>query len=346
MRKPEPQIRARQDRVTSDNDIGDAAVFFDFENILLGVKDKFEPGKVLEHLNSRGDVLIRRAYADWGRYSRHQTRLLELGVEMVFLPSYGIGDKNRTDTAVCIDAMEILFTRDTIDTFVIVSGDSDFGVLARRLRSYGKRVLGISAKSSASKILASVCHEFIFYESLAGQALSGYDKADGAALIKRGLSTMETNAVFQPSMLKDRMRKLDSTFSERNFGFHSFLRFIESYPRLLEIKKYDRGRVEVRATQDEPAGRPAPRVRKAAPARQKDNPQREKALDAIRTLLGKVIGDAEVTPRVLKGRLVEAVPAFDPQKLGYRSFTAFLREQSDIVTVVGNGRRLKVTRAA
>ena len=246
MRKPEPTIDATEHRATSDDDIGETAVFFDFENIVLGLKSPFDPAVVVEHLSSRGNVLIRRAYADWGRYERYQSKLLELGVEMTFLPTYGVKDKNRTDTAIAVEAMEVLFLRKSIDTFVIVSGDSDFGVLARKLRAYGKRVIGISAKSSASKVLAALCHEFIFYETLTGEGLQGYNLSDGEKLIRKVLpAIVESHTSFQPSLLKDRLRKLDSTFSERNYGFKSFLRFIESFPHLLNVQRFKGGHSRV-----------------------------------------------------------------------------------------------------
>ncbi|MFT5433381.1 MAG: hypothetical protein ACI9OJ_004087 [Myxococcota bacterium] len=265
MRKPESTIDANRNAGVNDDELGDTAVFFDFENIVLGVKGKFRPARVVEHLSSRGNVHIRRAYADWGRYSRFQSDLLELGVEMVFLPSYGLGDKNRTDTAVAVDAMETMFLRENIETFVIVSGDSDFGVLARKLRGYGKRVIGISAKSSASKVLAAVCHEFIFYESLTGEALQGYTLKDGEALIRRVLpDLMENRDDFQPSLLKDRMRKVDSTFHERNFGFQNFLSFVESYPQLLEIRREPGGRARLIGREVDRDG--VDRPRKPAPA--------------------------------------------------------------------------------
>jgi uncharacterized LabA/DUF88 family protein len=359
-----------------DNDIGETAVFFDFENIVLGVKDKFHPRLVLEHLSSRGNVLVRRAYADWGRYSRYQSPLLELGTEMVFLPTYGVADKNRTDTAVCVDAMEILFLRPNVETFVIVSGDSDFGVLARKLRGYGKRVMGISAKHSASKILASVCHEFIFYESLVGEKLQGYGASAGERLIRRVLpNILETQTTFQPSLLKDRLRKIDSTFSERNYGYTSFLKFIESYPKIFRVERFEGGRTQVSIRDDAEVGKTPPLPSKSegrssgsrdtsrsgsrpkvarAAAKPKEEVVKDakasEALQACRDLLRVVMQgvgpNEEVTLNKLKARMVANVPTFDHRKLGYRSFTEFLRAQDDVVTVLRDGRRYRVRAAS
>jgi uncharacterized LabA/DUF88 family protein len=247
MRKQEAQLSATELSSSSDNDIGRAAVFFDYENIVLGVKEKFEPSRVVEHLLSRGDVLIRKAYADWGRFKSDQSKLLELGVDMIFLPTYGLNDKNRTDTAIAVDAMEVLSLHPMIETFVIVSGDSDFGVLARKLRGYGKRIIGISAKHSASKVLVSLCHEFIFYETLVGKKLSGYSLKEGKKLLEKVLPALleDYGNGFQPSLVKDRLRKLDSSFSERNFGFNSFVKFLERYPELVSVQRFPGGRNEV-----------------------------------------------------------------------------------------------------
>ncbi len=245
MRIRESLIDMDQIALDSGNELGGTAVFFDLENIVLGIHESFKVKKVIDHLTERGEVMIRRAYADWGRYRQYQRQFLEEGVQMVFLPSYGTSDKNRTDTAICVDAMEILFRRQHIDTFVICSGDSDFGVLAQRLRDYGKRIVGISARSAASNILVKQCHEFIFYESLVGMAMKDYSREEGEARMKRALVQLvdEYGRRFRASLLKDRMRKHDPTFSEKNYGASNFTRFLRSYGRVVRV--LDGGRVEV-----------------------------------------------------------------------------------------------------
>jgi uncharacterized LabA/DUF88 family protein len=268
MRIRESLIDMDQIAVGSGNELGGTAVFFDFENIILGIHESFKVHKIIDHLTERGEVMIRRAYADWGRYRQYQRQFLEEGVQMVFLPSYGTSDKNRTDTAICVDAMEILFRREHIDTFVICSGDSDFGVLAQRLRDYGKRIVGISARSAASQILVKQCHEFIFYESLVGLAMKDYSRDEGEARMKRALVQLvdEYGRQFRASLLKDRMRKQDSTFSEKNYGASNFTRFLKSYPRVVRV--LDGGKVEVLWTPEADFGESAsPRNNGAAPAR-------------------------------------------------------------------------------
>jgi uncharacterized LabA/DUF88 family protein len=242
--------RFSDEQVSSEEELGSVAVFFDHENIVLGTKrgkPRFDPTRVIQHLSERGDVVVRRAYADWGRFDRDQRGYLEQGVEMVFMPSYGVGDKNRTDTAICVDAMDILRLQPDIDTYVIVSGDSDFGVVARRLRSNGRRVVGISARDAASKILVSVCQEFIFYESLCGDSLSGYDLKSARSAIVKTLPTLteEYGDTFQSSILKERLRRMNSSFSERNYGCQSFTALLEKFPELFKVWKGGRNQVTV-----------------------------------------------------------------------------------------------------
>jgi uncharacterized LabA/DUF88 family protein len=245
-RRPEEKTSARDHAPELDAELGSVAVFFDHENIAHGIKRgqaKFDPGLIIKNLSERGDVVVRRAYADWTRFKTDVSPYLEEGVEHVYMPAYGVSDKNRTDTAICVDAMDILRLQTQVDTFCIVSGDSDFGVLARRLRSNGKRVMGVSLRGSASKILMSVCHEFMFYESLAGKKVSGCDLSEAEAAIRSILPRLvdEFGESFQPSVLKDRLRRKDPSFSERNYGFQSWTNLLEEFPNLLKVERQKGG---------------------------------------------------------------------------------------------------------
>ena len=146
------------------------AVLIDFENIAAGA-DKENLGRVdiaaiFSRLKVRGRIVVARSYADWGRFARFKQTLLEQGVTMVELTSHGKNDKNRADIALVVDAMELAFTRDYVDTFVIISGDSDFTPLALRLKELNKRVMGVGTRSSTSKLLVQATDEFIFYDSI------------------------------------------------------------------------------------------------------------------------------------------------------------------------------------
>ncbi len=335
MRIPERFVGAQQLSVDTTDDLGAVAVFFDFENIVLGVRDEFRVSTVIDALNERGDVMVRRAYADWGRYRRYQRQFLEQGVAMVFLPSYGIGDKNRTDTAICVDAMEILFTRPHIDTFVIASGDSDFGVLAHRLRDHGKRVVGISAKSAASDILVKICHEFIFYESLVGQRVQGVSMEEAEERVRRAVQVCvdQHGPRFRASVIKDRMRKQDPTFSERNYGASSFTRFLRNFDHLVEL--LDGGMVQVTSALA-PNGAPQARQADATPSKAPVlAPEIEaEAAEHVRRAILLASPDGEsVSLARLKDALGEVAPDFDEMALGFRTFTRFLKTFPNVVEV-------------
>lgn len=329
MRLRETVVNAQQVPESADA-LGGVAVFFDVENILLGVHGDFEVKNVVTTLAERGEVMILKAYADWGRYKGQQRQFLEEGVQMVFLPSYGVSDKNRTDTAICVDAMEILFTRPLIDTFCIVSGDSDFGVLAQRLRHHGKRVVGISAKSAASHILVKQCHEFVFYETLVGQRVVGYSVEEGEARLQRALEKVveDRGTEFPSSVLKDRLRKLDPTFSEKNYGASSFTRFLRSYENLVTV--LEGGLVRVGEVEDGSAkpsgGKRGPKLSAEAEATARDVLTRAIAAAAART-------KGPVKLSRLKDTMQELAPDFDELGLGFRTFTRFLLAFPDIVTV-------------
>ena len=150
------------------------AVLIDFENIAAGTEKeglgRFDIRAVVRRLTDKGRILVNRSYGDWGRFAKFKQRLLEQGVTMVELTSYRGQDKNRADIALVVDAMEIAFTRDYIDTFVLMSGDSDFTPLVMRLKELDRRVIGIGTRGSSSRLLVDSCDEFIFYESLIKQA--------------------------------------------------------------------------------------------------------------------------------------------------------------------------------
>jgi uncharacterized LabA/DUF88 family protein len=313
------------------DELGGVALFFDVENILLGIQGDFDVAAVTRFLGERGEVMTLRAYADWGRYRRQQRTFLEEGVQMVFLPTYGQSDKNRTDTAICVDAMELLFTRPLIDTFCIVSGDSDFSILAQRLRDHGKRVIGMSARSAASPILVKQCHEFVFYETLVGQRVAGFSVEEGEDRVKKALEKVleEVGPEFRAGVLKDRMRKQDPTFSERNYGAASFTRFLANYDHLLTVG--DGGMVTVvtdglqRALAREHKGH----------ARSEDRREKEARAVLMRTALEAAVrhGHHPIPLSRLKDTMQAVAPDFDELALGFKSFTKFLLQFPDILVV-------------
>jgi uncharacterized protein (TIGR00288 family) len=152
------------------NEDSSLAVFCDFENIALGVRDtnyvRFEIQPVLERLLLKGSIVAKKAYCDWDRYKEFKAAMHEAAFELIEIPHVSMSGKNSADIRMVVDALDLCYTKDHIDTFVIVSGDSDFSPLVSKLRENAKTVIGVGVKNSTSELLISNCDEFIFYDEL------------------------------------------------------------------------------------------------------------------------------------------------------------------------------------
>ncbi len=146
------------------------ALFCDFENVALGVRDekfpKFDIALVLERLLVKGNVVVKKAYCDWDRYKEFKPAMHDAAFELIEIPHTRQSGKNSADIRMVVDALDLCYTKDHIDTFVIISGDSDFSPLVSKLRENAKIVIGVGVKSSTSDLLMSNCDEFIFYNDL------------------------------------------------------------------------------------------------------------------------------------------------------------------------------------
>src|SRR6266436_2297138 len=145
------------------------AVFIDFENLALGFqgrRERFEISRVLERLVEKGKVVAKKAYADWSRFSPYTAPLHEAAIELVEIPRRGQTGKNSADIRLCVDAMDLAYSKEHINTFVVVSGDSDFSPLVSKLKELGKHVIGLGMTESTSDLLRDNCDEFIYYEDL------------------------------------------------------------------------------------------------------------------------------------------------------------------------------------
>ncbi len=183
------------------NDDANLALFCDFENIALGVQDakyaKFDIQPVLERLLVKGSIVAKKAYCDWGRYKDFKRTMHEAAFEMIDIPHVRQAGKNSADIRMVVDALDLCYTKEHIDTFVIISGDSDFSPLVSKLRENGRTVIGVGVRNSTSDLLMANCDEFIFYDDLIAEpkparkpsrgrgrgkaAGGGADKADGSA---------------------------------------------------------------------------------------------------------------------------------------------------------------------
>src|SRR5512134_1404428 len=150
--------------------INNMAVFCDFENVALGVRDakyaRFDIGKVLYKLLLKGSIVFKKAYCDWERYKEFKAPMHEASFELIEIPHVRMSGKNSADIRMVVDALDLCHTKPHVDTFVIVSGDSDFSPLVSKLRENNKLVIGVGVKSSTSDLLIANCDEFIYYDDL------------------------------------------------------------------------------------------------------------------------------------------------------------------------------------
>ena len=149
------------------------AVFCDFENIALGVRDaklkKIDIRPIVERLLLKGSIVAKKAYCDWERYKEYKPTMHEAAFELIEIPHTRLSGKNSADIRMVVDALDLCYTKEHIDTFVIVSGDSDFSPLVSKLRENAKSVIGVGVKSSTSDLLMNNCDEFIFYDDLVAE---------------------------------------------------------------------------------------------------------------------------------------------------------------------------------
>ena len=228
------------------------AVFIDYENLALGTGKRKrnghqEPGpmpdvkRILERLVDKGRIVAKRAYCDWQRFDNAVTPMHELGIELIEIPDRAYTGKNSADIRLSVDAVEMCLTKDHIDTFAILSGDSDFSPLVSKLKEFGKTVIGVGMKESTSTLLAEVCDEFIFYEDIASTA--GIPSFEGKVpkekypcyeLLFETVDALEREAdgAVVASRIKDTMRRKKPQFSERTSGYRSFSSLLREASKL------------------------------------------------------------------------------------------------------------------
>ena len=229
------------------------AVFIDFENIALGLKgnESFDVRRVLQRLLDKGRILVRIAYADWNRFRDYTRMLHENGIELIEIPRRAQTGKNSADIRLVVDAMDLAWSKEHIDTFVVVSGDSDFSPLVSKLKENGKRVIGLGMRASTSPLLANGCDEFIYYEDL--EAESAQEPATqkpveaGAEAFRLVADTVralqrEGFETIQASLIKDTIKRKRPAFSERALGYDSFSELLQEAQKagVLKLRKDDR----------------------------------------------------------------------------------------------------------
>jgi uncharacterized protein (TIGR00288 family) len=229
------------------------AVFIDFENMGLGFnnrRDRFEITKVLERLVEKGKIVAKKAYADWSRFGMYTGGLHEAAIELVEIPRRGMSGKNSADIRLVVDAIDLAYSKDHIDTFVIVSGDSDFSPLVSKLKELGKHVIGLGLADATSDLLRDNCDEFIYYEDLDRAPIIPVAVNDTIPEKKRKVFAIlldsllalrrENKEIIYSSMLKDTIKRKKPSFNEGYYGYRTFSELLEDAQRdgLLELEKH------------------------------------------------------------------------------------------------------------
>ena len=251
----------------STTEVTNMALFCDFENVALGVRDakyaEFDIAKVLQRLLLKGSIVVKKAYCDWDRYKDFKKGMHEAAFELIEIPHVRMSGKNSADIRMVVDALDLCYTKSHVDTFVIISGDSDFSPLVSKLRENNKTVIGVGVKQSSSDLLISNCDEFIYYDDLvrekskrparrkapasptsaasaAAPAAADAARAPAADIDKKQealdlvIETLE--ALFTErgagekiwgSMVKQALKRRKPGFNESYYGFRSFSKLLE-----------------------------------------------------------------------------------------------------------------------
>jgi uncharacterized protein (TIGR00288 family) len=228
------------------------AVFCDFENVALGVREarysQFDMEKVLERLLAKGSIVVKKAYCDWERYKEFKAAMHAASFELIEIPHVRQSGKNSADIRMVVDALDLCYTKSHVDTFVIVSGDSDFSPLVSKLRENAKTVIGVGVKNSSSDLLISNCDEFIYYDDLVRAdeqkrraakkrrdttpANGGADKKQEAFDLMLGtlealMAERDADERIWGSMVKQALKRRNPGFNESYYGFHGFSDLLE-----------------------------------------------------------------------------------------------------------------------
>ena len=275
--------------MAATNDTNNLALFCDFENVALGVREAryaaFDVKKVLERLLLKGSIVVKKAYCDWDRYKDFKKAMHEAAFELIEIPHVRMSGKNSADIRMVVDALDLCYTKSHVDTFVIISGDSDFSPLVSKLRENDKIVIGVGVKNSSSDLLIANCDEFIFYDDLVRekerqqQRRPARRKPPASAATPESVKTPEVDgdkkqealdlvletveALIKErgaeekiwgSMVKQALKRRKPGFNESYYGFRSFSKLLDEAEsrKLLELEHDEKsGGVIIRSSNAE-----------------------------------------------------------------------------------------------
>jgi uncharacterized LabA/DUF88 family protein len=326
------------------------ALFLDFENLALGARDalsaKIRFGPLADALADRGRAVVRRAYADWSYFDDERRDLARHHVELIEIPQrMGGSRKNAADIKLAVDALDLVYSRTWVDTFVLGTGDSDFTPLVHKLRELDKRVIGIGVRGSTSRLLPPACDEFLFYDDLVadlGDTSSSSDTGadapstdeqapDLVELVVSTLSGLERSgtAPIRASELKRAVLRRHPTFSESSYGFRAWGELIRALGDDHAISL------------DEDGQHPGnPVVNLSA-----DSQSQSEAFSLLVGAVAKLAGDDGWAPLSgLKGAMMEKNSEFTERAFGYRSFLEFCRaaQARGMVTIERSGGQFRL----
>lgn len=272
------------DRAQTTDRTHTIAVFCDFENLAIGVKDaqydKFDMSKVLDRLLLKGSTVVKKAYCDWDRYKSFKAAMHEASFELIEIPHVRQSGKNSADIRMVVDALDLCYTKPHVDTFAIVSGDSDFSPLVSKLRENNKTVIGVGVKQSTSGLFIDNCDEFIFYDDLvreeektrkrlarakpapaaakpaAQEKKPGGDPEKAIQLVVETVEAMlgrSGSDTVWAGPVKQAIRRRQPQFDERFYGFSTFSALLEAAAErgLMKLEKNENGyRIKVTASEE------------------------------------------------------------------------------------------------
>ena len=349
-----------------------AALLIDFDNVTMGMRSDLskELKTLLDSDVIKGKVSVQRAYADWRRYPQYIVPLSEASVDLIFAPAYGSNKKNATDIRMAIDALELVFIRPEIGTYILLTGDSDFSSLVLKLKEYGKYVIGVGIQESSSDILVQNCDEYYSYTSLTGLTkttdLKGAS-SDPWVLVKEAVAKMVSrDDVMRSDRLKQVMQEIDPNFDEGSLGFSKFSKFLSeaSSRGLVKLRKMDNGQYEIESPKGGRGGRGGSgesengrgkrrgrgsgrRDRKTrdddrgqesteASAADVSDDQVQEAIDVLVETLERLAKDGRDSVRDsdVKRKILETHPDFDEGTVGFPKFSKFISEAEDRGAIV------------
>jgi uncharacterized protein (TIGR00288 family) len=230
-----------------------AALLIDFDNVTMGIRSDLQVQlkRLLSSEVFKGKISVQRAYADWRRYPQYIVPLSEASIDLIFAPAFGSNKKNATDIRLAIDALELVFTRPEIGTYILLSGDSDFSSLVLKLKEYGKYMIGVGMRESSSDLLIQNCDEYYSYNELTGLLKEGeveHRRRDPWELVVESATRMQqANDVMRSDRLKQVMQDLDPNFDEKDAGYSKYSKFLQESARrgLLRLNKMENGQYEI-----------------------------------------------------------------------------------------------------